>query len=230
MTFQKQSPFVWRKPPKGDRISYVKYAIFALIFFLTCYYSAYLIAQLHNYRIIIPEHGGQYLPFHPAWTVVYISIYIAQSLTLLAVRSKEECLAWSQSLCYSVGMATVIFILFPTEQPPVEHLKQLSGQWMDLYRATATASTEANAFPSLHVASMLCTVWYSTQEKPSWFSLLMYAWFLAVAYSTVVLREHYLVDVLGGIVVAWLAIMFSQKKLRGKSVDNYCALKNPNHS
>ena len=77
---------------------------------------------------------------------------------------------------------------------------------------------------------MLCTVWYSTQEKPRWFSLLMYAWFLAVAYSTVVLREHYLVDVLGGMIVAWLAIMYSQKKLRGKSVDNYRALKNPNHS
>ena len=127
-------------------------------------------------------------------------------------------------------MATVIFVLFPTEQPPVEHLKELSGQWMDLYWVTATASTKANAFPSLHVASMLCTVWYSTQEKPRWFSLLMYAWFLAVAYSTVVLREHYLVDVLGGMIVAWLAIMYSQKTLRRKSVDNYRALKNPNHS
>ena len=230
MTFQKQPPFVWRKPPQGDRISYVKYAIVALIFFLTCYYSAYSIAQLHNYRIIIPEHGGQYLTFHPAWTLVYISIYIAQSLTLLAVRSKEECLAWSQSLCYSVGMATVIFILFPTEQPPVEHLKQLSGQWMDLYRVTAIATTKANAFPSLQVASMLCTVWYSTQEKPGWFSLLMYAWFLAVAYSTVVLREHYLVDVLGGVIVAWLAIRYSQRQLRVKSIAHYGALKNPGHS
>ena len=183
------------------------------MFFLVCYFGAYGIAQLHEYRIAIPQSGGQYLPFHPAWTLAYISIYLAQGLALFAVRSRQECLAWSQSLCYSVSLATIVFILFPTEQPPVEHLLELEGLWMDLYWATSAASTSGNAFPSLHVASMMCTVWYSTQQKTWWFNCLMYLWMFAIVYSTVVLRLHYLIDVAGGLIVGWIAIAASRKEL-----------------
>ena len=139
-------------------------------------------------------------------------------MTPFAVSSKEECLAWSRSLCYSVALATCVFILFPTEQPSVEQFRELTHPWMEFYWTITTTATSGNAFPSLHVASMLCTVWYSTQKKPHWFSCLMYIWFLAIAYATVVLREHYLVDVLGGVIVAWFAIKTSQKKLNSALV------------
>ena len=93
------------------------YAAFALLFFLVCYFGAYSIAQLHEYRIAIPES---------AWSFAYISIYFAKGLTPFAVRSRQECLAWSRSLCYSVSLATIVFILFPTEQPSVVHLPYVS--------------------------------------------------------------------------------------------------------
>lgn len=208
-----QKTWILRLPSTGEGRYYFYYAAFALLFFLVCYFGAYSIAQLHDYRIAIPETGGQYLSFHPAWSLAYISIYFAKGLTPFAVRSRQECLAWSRSLCYSVSLATIVFVLFPTEQPPVEHLRALEGNWMDLYWATSAASTSGNAFPSLHVASMMCTTWYCTQQKPRWFTSLIYLWMLAIVYSTVVLRLHYLVDIAGGLIVGWIAIAVSRKKL-----------------
>ncbi len=59
---------------------------------------------------------------------------------------------------------------------------------------------------------MLCTVWYSTQNKPRWFKGAMYVWFLLVVYATFALQLHYIVDGIGGAVIAAVAIRWSQKK------------------
>ena len=204
--------FLWKLPASGDWEHYIKYSILAGGFFLICYYGSWWIAQQHHYRIFIPRHGGQLLPFQPAWTLVYASIMLAHTLAPFAVATRAECTAWALSLCCCVGMATMIFICFPTDQPSVEHLKQFSGPWMNLYWSTSNISTSANAFPSLHVGSMLCTVWYSTQNKPRWFKAVMYVWFLLVVYATFVLQLHYIVDGIGGAVIAVVAIRWSQKK------------------
>jgi len=206
-------PFLWKLPASGDWTHYIKYSILAGGFFLICYYGSWWIAQQHQYRIVIPQHGGQLLPFQPGWVIVYISINLAHTLAPFAVASREECTAWALSLCNCVAMASVIFICFPTDQPSVEHLKDLSGSWMELYWSNSIITTSSNAFPSLHVGSMLCTVWYSTQKKPRWFKVVMYAWFFLVVYSTFALREHYIVDAIGGAVIAAVAIRRSQKGL-----------------
>ena len=204
--------FLWKLPASGDWQYYIKYSILAGGFFLICYYGSWWIAQQHQYRIFIPQHGGQLLPFQPEWVLVYISLMLAHTLAPFAVASRAECTAWALSLCCCVGMATLIFICFPTDQPPVKHLKGLSGSWMELYWLTSSISTSANAFPSLHVGSMLCTVWYSTQSKPRWFKVAMYVWFFLVVYSTFALRLHYIVDAIGGAVIAAIAIRWSQKR------------------
>jgi len=40
----------------------------------------------------------------------------------------------------------------------------------------------------------------------------MYVWFLLVVYATFVLQLHYIVDGIGGAVIAVVAIRWSQKK------------------
>ncbi len=206
------STFLWKLPATGDWPHYIKYSILASGVFLICYYGSWWLAQQHQYRIFIPQHGGQLLPFQPEWALVYISLMLAHTLAPFAVASRTECTAWALSLCCCVGMATLIFICFPTDQPSVEHLKDLSGPWMELYWSTSRVSTSVNAFPSLHVATMLCSVWYSTQSKPRWFKVIMYVWFFFVVYSTFALRLHYIADAIGGAVIATVAIRWSRNR------------------
>ena len=115
------------------------------------------------------------------------------------------------SLYYCVTLATLVFVFFPSEQPSIDHLKQSEEFLIDLYWATSALSTSGNAFPSLHVGSMLCTVWHSSRNKPVWFKTVLGIWFLLVVYSTVVLRLHYIVDIGGGAFIAVIAIRLSNK-------------------
>lgn len=203
--------FLWKLPQRDEWGHYLLYSAIAGVFFLCCYYGAWWISQFHDYRVSLPELGGQWLPFHPAWTVAYISIMLAHTLAPFSVASRKACTAWAMSLCYCVTLATLVFVFFPSEQPSIDHLKQSEEFLIDLYWATSALSTSGNAFPSLHVDSMLCTVWYSSRNKPVWFKTVLGIWFLLVVYSTVVLRLHYIVDIGGGAFIAVIAIRLSNK-------------------
>jgi PAP2 superfamily len=71
------------------------------------------------------------------------------------------------------------------------------------------------AFPSMHIAQPLIVLWFLRSMKTVVRSLLAYD-FLMI-FSTVLLQWHYLVDLIGGALVAIIAIKLHQLQTRKTS-------------
>lgn len=62
-----------------------------------------------------------------------------------------------------------------------------------------------NVFPSLHVANSVLVAWvFFRYRSPLAWPVLLLAVF--VSASTVLVKAHYLLDILGGIGLAWIAV------------------------
>jgi membrane-associated phospholipid phosphatase len=142
------------------------------------------------------------LPFEPAALWLYLSLWfyvgIAPGL-MFTLRALLRYGIWALVLCL-LGLGS--FYLWPTAVPP---------QSMDLAQFPAFAvlrgvDAAGNACPSMHVASAMFTAIQlgqvlRTARVPAWLHATNALWFVAIAYSTMAVRQHVALDVLAGAVL-----------------------------
>jgi membrane-associated phospholipid phosphatase len=135
--------------------------------------------------------------------LLYGSLWFYISLAPAFAKDKAE--LWACA-CDAALMATVgllVFCLFPTVVPAfaVDWSQYPALQFLK------TADAGGNAFPSLHVAfAVLTAVLLARQLRsvgaPAWVRTLNLLWALGIVYSTLATRQHVLLDVLGGTLLA----------------------------
>ena len=86
-----------------------------------------------------------------------------------------------------------------------------SGTWMDLVNATvASRGAQKDIFPSLHTAAPTFILLFSFRNRahvPFRWSWPLVAFFAAnIVIATMFLRWHYFIDVVAGVLLAWLGI------------------------
>lgn len=73
------------------------------------------------------------------------------------------------------------------------------------------ANLDFNYFPSLHVAFAFTLAFFVAEEKQSWLIFLVIFWACAVALATLLTKQHYLIDVVGGLILATVSYKFKRK-------------------
>jgi len=143
------------------------------------------------------------------WTFfVYLLAYIVV-LALFVIRRTAAFLnlAFSSFIVMNL-VAFALFALFPTQGPERDFM---GSDGSGIIAAVYAVDSRYNAFPSLHVANPWLIAMLSLRER-RW-SVLTVALFVvavAISISTLLVRQHYLLDVFGGIALSVLisAIMF----------------------
>jgi membrane-associated phospholipid phosphatase len=72
------------------------------------------------------------------------------------------------------------------------------------------ADTPNNCFPSMHVALTSVSTWSLRGYAPRYFKLFM-LWTLAIILSTLTTKQHYFVDILGGLGVLVVVVALEKK-------------------
>ncbi len=187
--------------------------------FMWVFFSAYFHLLRHPARpvTVMPLTPlDEWIAFQPAALWPYVSLWfyvgITPSLTP-TLRALAAYGAWAAALCLS-GLAS--FYLWPTAVPAQAHaidpaLAQYPG--FALLRGVDAAG---NACPSMHVAGAMFSLCWThrlllTVQAPVWTRWLNIVWFLLIAWSTVAVRQHVVLDVLGG---ALLGAAFAALSLR----------------
>ncbi len=178
---------------------------FTWVFFIG--YFHLLRHPVHAVTVMPLTALDQLIPFQPPLLGIYLSLWfyvgIAPGLQLTFVELLAYGL-WIGALCLT-GLA--LFHFWPTEIPPLmPHTAGFVG--FDVLRGVDAAG---NACPSMHVAvAMFSAIWIDVlmrlSQVPAWPRLLNAAWFLAIAYSTLAIKQHVVLDVLAG---ALLGIAFA---------------------
>ena len=114
----------------------------------------------------------------------------AQGLKLLAKR-----------MAAAMILAGAVFLVLPTELGFTRDPHD--GGFASLFALLRMADLPYNLFPSLHVALSGLVIAALYPESPAWARALFGLWLTAICFAVVLVHQHHLIDVLGGLLVAW---------------------------
>lgn len=142
-----------------------------------------------------------WVPFVPEWIYVYLPGYwLCFLVALLVLRQARDFRAALFAALATNAMSMPFFLLMPVASPrPLLH-GDLTGT-LALVERMYEIDTRYNTFPSLHVAcSLLCAqmVWARNRALGA----LLFAVSAAICVSVLTLKQHWFVDIPGGIVLA----------------------------
>ena len=192
---------MWRYLPlKVVGISAFMWAFFVAYFYLLRH-PAYPVVEMPLTAL------DRMIPFQPAALGAYLSLWfyvgIAPGL-MWSFRALVVHGLWAAGLCL-VGLAC--FYFWPTAVPATNHppLPLLQG-----------VDAAGNACPSLHVATAMFSAvcleaLLRRLQVPMALRWLNAGWFLAIAYATLAVKQHVVVDVLAG---TFLGLAFALASLR----------------
>jgi membrane-associated phospholipid phosphatase len=143
------------------------------------------------------------LPLVPAWMVVYGSLYLFALLPLLVVRDAELLRRTMKSYVLVMLVAYAGFIAYPTIGPrPNEVAAGGFAAWC--LRLVYSLDQPYNCFPSLHVAHSFVSA-FACWRVHKGVGRMALLWASLVGLSTLFTKQHYVVDVIGGALIAGLA-------------------------
>lgn len=196
----RRSAGFWHMPDRRHLQEAVLLAIVQTLWFLLIYGGADYLTSLHGYRIRVHFDAELTIPFIPAAVLVYNSLYPLSLLAPFVLPTRRELRALAATLAAITLVAGVCFLVLPVEPafpPPGE-----MGVWTDSVRFTKWLARTNNYLPSLHVGlAAVCALAYARRTR--WMGkALLTIWAGAIGISTMLLHQHYVVDVVAGYVLA----------------------------
>jgi hypothetical protein len=201
---------IWLRMRRHFLLKAVGTTVFTWLFFIG--YFHLLRHPVHTVTLMPLTWLDNLVPFQPTLLFAYLSLWvyvgIAPGLQLTFLELLVYGL-WIGALCIT-GLA--LFYFWPTEVPPLKlDVSGFSG-----FAMLQGVDAAGNACPSMHVAVAIFSALSLDQvlraaRTPMGFRLLNAAWFCAITYSTLAIKQHVVLDALAG---ALLGLAFVLPSLR----------------
>ncbi|WP_246211140.1 phosphatase PAP2 family protein [Vogesella oryzae] len=188
------------------------FKMFGTMGFTLVFFVAYLYLLRHPAAAvsIIPATAPDRLIGFQPWALpVYLSLWAYVSLPTVLMLSRSEIVSYGVKVAVPCLAGLAVFYFWPNAIAPADI------DWR-LYPGVAflkNVDTAGNAFPSLHVATaVFSALWLHWRlrllqlGRPlQWLNIL---WCVAIAYSTMAVKQHVALDVIAGTLLglgsAWL--------------------------
>lgn len=190
-----------------------------LCLFMWAFFAAYfelLRRPVHAVTVMPLTIVDPWIPFQPAALWPYVSLWLYVGIAPCLLPTLRTLLAyggWAAALCLS-GLAC--FYFWPTAVPAQAHALDPALADHPGFALLRGVDAAGNACPSLHVASAMFSLCWIHRllravQAPAWTRALNLLWFVLIAWSTVAVRQHVVLDVLAG---AALGALFAAGSLR----------------
>jgi len=148
-----------------------------------------------------PFEWEQRIPFRPDFVWMYLSIYPTFLLPFLFIRDRDFFRIFSLAYITVMCVCYLTYLLYPvTIQRPVFVENSFSTWTLGI---VYQADKPWNCFPSMHVAmSLLAALTILEVHRIRGVVTLLLT--LAIALSTVLIKQHYVLDVLGGMALTMI--------------------------
>jgi fatty acid desaturase/membrane-associated phospholipid phosphatase len=146
-----------------------------------------------------------HIPFLPIFAVLYVTIGPFLAITPFAMKTPAHLLPFGIALVFELMVAWLIFYVFPVAAPELIYDRTGFVGWFMVL--ADKMNLEGNLFPSLHVALALSAAWVYFEFLLRKFAIFTGVWASLIVASTVFTRQHYFLDVVGGMVLAMTAML-----------------------
>jgi len=194
----------------GQGVATPKYKFLLFCLFVVAYLFFYILPNFRPFLppSLLPRLSLDYLvPLVPWSFLVYVSDYVLVASVTLWLTEIEEFNSFVRMMFFSLIVCGTFFLAFPTTYPRPEYpavANSLVGFAMYLVHEFDTPN---NCFPSMHVALTGVATW-AIRTRGARVFLWYLVWALAVFLSTLTTKQHYFLDVIGGVAVVVTAAAF----------------------
>jgi membrane-associated phospholipid phosphatase len=176
----------------------------------------------HGRTDVNPAHAPEValdrlLPLRPGWALVYGSLYLFLILPPVFVVRQQEQIRRSVLAYLMVWIAAyIVFLVYPTRAPRPE---DVAGEDFTVWglRFLYDADPPYNCFPSLHVAHSFVSALtcYRVHRGVGIAAVVCAA---LVGLSTLFTKQHYVLDVIAGVLLACVAYVVFLRRYRSEEI------------
>ena len=188
----------------------------AVCIFAAGLFLAYFLTKFINigYGPYTPDiFLDHHIPFLPIFILIYFGSYVywLSGVLLVGSHGKKPLYELLTTAYVCFGVCFLFFVLLPTTivRPEITE----SGVWNTLVRVLYRMDTPQNLFPSMHCLNswLIFVAIRGKKEYAKWQQIFCCVFSFMVFASTVFLRQHFLVDIAGGVLLAELGTMTVRK-------------------
>lgn len=184
--------------------------------FLVYFCTRFFTAGWKHYSLKTPLDRA--LPFVPFFVFFYVLAYLQWVIgyVMIGRGGRETAFRILVGELIAKGITLVFFIFLPTTveslRPAAQSLQD-GGLWCRLTALIYRLDAADNCFPSVHcLESWVCFRGaLRLKNVPKWYAPVMLATTLLVFASTVLVRQHVLADILGGVLAAQAGLFLADR-------------------
>ncbi len=146
------------------------------------------------------------IPFVPQMVWIYISEYIFFTTVYLTCKDITNTNKYLYSFLALQTVSVLIFIFWPTTYPRDQFplvASEMDSWTYYAFNSLRTSDSPASCCPSLHVSSVYLSAFVFLDDQRRKFPF-FFLWGTAIALSTLPTKQHYVIDVVTGFVMAVL--------------------------
>jgi membrane-associated phospholipid phosphatase len=151
------------------------------------------------------------VPFLPWTFTIYLSDYLLFVAIFFLIDDLDEWNSFARMAFGTLILCGTVFLFYPTTYPRPEYPVVENPIVAFLMGLIADGDTPNNCFPSMHVAMTSMGTWTLRKKHPG-IVLFFALWTAAIIFSTLTTKQHYLLDIIGGltvvVIIAWLDSLF----------------------
>lgn len=198
------------------------YTIIPLIVVFSCQSGIYFGTKFINSHLThhdLTTDFDRATPFITWFSMIYLGCYLfwAINYMLAGKVNKEYFYKFITNIFSGYLICGTIFIILPTtiNRPSLDTIHGFGKIFVQYIYST---DTPVNLFPSMHcLISWYCFLGVKGQSTISkWYQIFSCIFALLVCISTLVIKQHYIADVISGILIAELTYRIVMKKASGK--------------
>lgn len=141
----------------------------------------------------------RYIPFVPIFIIPYFSIDLFFFFAPFLCTSRAERMTLAKRIVTSIVVAGLFFWLMPlTTAVP---RPQVDGWLSPIFRFLYSFDQPHNLFPSLHIALRTILAATYVRHTRGWVRGLVHLWFSLIGFSTLLVYQHHVVDIVGGFIL-----------------------------
>ncbi len=171
---------------------------------------ALIIYSLANHYPVFPPQilpmtvVDQVIPFLPNTVWIYVSEYIYFGVIYLMCKNIVNLNRYLYAFLALQTTSVIIFFVWPTTYPrdlfPLD-AAQINSITYSVFSYLRTMDAPTNCCPSLHVSSVYLSSFVFLEEQEEKFPY-FFTWGTAIALSTLTTKQHYIIDVVTGLMMA----------------------------
>lgn len=191
------------------RYAYIPLIVTPATNFFVYYFSRVIARDMRHYDLSLPI--DRVIPFVGFFMLIYVLAYVQwfAGYILIGRENRRACYFFCAADIIAKLICFVLFIALPTSMDRPDAAVAGSGPLYFLTKLIFSLDPPNNLFPSIHcLESWFCLrAAFAMKKPPRWYRSVSVVFTLLVCASTVFVRQHVVVDILGGIVVAEIGIL-----------------------